>query len=79
MLPMCSAEVRERLLPVLRSLGLPTEIPGELEDMLESVSHDKKCTGSDVAVVWVETPGSFEIRKMPLSDWKEQIRAALCG
>ena len=76
MLPMCSAQVRERLLPVLRSLGLPTEIPGELEDMLESVSHDKKCTGSDVSVVWVETPGSFEIRKMPLSDWKEQIRAA---
>lgn len=79
MLPMCSPAVRARLLPVLKSLGLPTEIPGDLEAMLESVSHDKKCSGNDVSVVWVEEVGSFEIRKMPLSDWKEQIRKALRG
>ena len=79
MLPMCSPSVRARLLPVLESLGLPTRVEGDLEAMLESASHDKKASGKDISVVWVDSPGSFEIRKMPLEDWKQLIRAALNG
>ena len=77
MLPMCSDHVRSRLIPVLKQLGLPTEIKGDLEAMLENASHDKKCAGQDISVVWVEEVGRCEIRKMPLESWKEQIRAAL--
>ena len=79
MLPMCSPSVRARLLPILESLGLPTQVTGDLEAMLESASHDKKASGKDISVVWVEEPGSFAIRKMPISEWKDQIRAALNG
>ena len=79
MLPMCAPAVRERLMPVLASLGLPTEVTGDLEKILENASHDKKCAGKDVSVVWVDRIGTCEIRKMPLEAWKEEIRVALRG
>lgn len=77
MIPMCSASVRERLLSVLSSVGLPTVLSGDLEEMLSLASHDKKRTGDEISVVWVEEAGSFELRKMPLETWKEQIRTAM--
>ncbi len=77
MLPMCAPSVRARLLPVLQSLGLPTKLEGDLERMLESVSHDKKASGNEISVVWVEEVGTCEIRKMPIGEWKQQIRTAL--
>ena len=77
MLPMCSAEVYERLMPVLMHWNLPTSITGDLEKMLEIAAHDKKCDGSDVSIVWVEQVGTFELRKMPLLDWKQMIRERL--
>ena len=77
MLPMCAPSVRARLIPVLESLGLPTKIEGDLERMLESASHDKKASGNEISVVWVEEVGTCEIRKMPIGEWKQQIRTAL--
>ena len=77
MLPMCTDRVRARLIPVLRMLGLPTVLSGDLEKMLELASHDKKCDGSDISVVWVEDVGSFVLRTLPIEDWKTQIRSAL--
>ena len=77
MLPMCADRVRERLIPVLRTLGLPTVLSGDLEKMLELASHDKKCDGSNISVVWVEDVGSFELRTLPIEAWKVQIRSAL--
>lgn len=77
MLPMCAPRVRARLLPVLQKLGLPTEITGDLEQILELASHDKKCAGKDISVIWVEDVGSFEIKQLPLDVWKEQIRNTL--
>lgn len=79
MLPMCAPSVRDRLIPVLKSLGLPTHAEGDLEAMLESVSHDKKASGKDISVVWVGQVGTCEIRKLPIEEWKQQIRAALVG
>ncbi len=77
MLPMCAPEVRARLLPVLQSLGLPTQVPGDLEQMLAIASHDKKCEGSAVSVVYVPAVGSFELIKMPVEEWKQSIRASV--
>ncbi|MBQ8309824.1 MAG: 3-dehydroquinate synthase [Clostridia bacterium] len=77
MLPMCSDQVRVRLIRVLQSLGLPTEIKGDLEAMLTIASHDKKCDGSAISVVYVNAVGSFEISKMPTEEWKTMIRSTL--
>ena len=77
MLPMCSDRVRERLIPVLTRLGLPTQMSGDPERMLELASHDKKCDGSRISVVWVENVGSCELRELSVDQWKRQIRSAM--
>ena len=77
MLPMCAPDVRARLVRVLESLGLPTKMEQNLEEVLENASHDKKCEGGDISVIRVETVGSFEMLRMPMEEWKNEIRAAL--
>ncbi len=79
MLPMCSPEVRGRLLHVLERLGLPTVLPVEPDTVLEYVSHDKKCAGSRVSVVTVPQVGSFAIESRELSEFCESVRPALCA
>ena len=74
MLPMCAPEIRERLRAVLRALNLPTELKGNLGAMLDAAAHDKKREGDRISVVWVDRIGSCEIRKMPLSVWKDEIQ-----
>ncbi|MBE6600970.1 MAG: 3-dehydroquinate synthase [Ruminococcaceae bacterium] len=74
MLPMCAEEVRARLLPVLESLALPTRIEDEMELVLDAASHDKKCKGQSISVVYVPRVGEFEIRTLPIEAWKHEIR-----
>ena len=74
MIPMCAPSVRARLVPVLKRLGLPTEINDDIESVLDAASHDKKCAGDSISVVYVPRVGEFEIRKMPIEDWKEDMR-----
>ncbi len=77
MLPMCSEGVRARLIPVLKQLGLPTQIRGDLDKMLALAAHDKKCDGKEISVVYVDEIGHFEISKMPLDEWQRTIRSTL--
>ncbi len=79
MLPMCTPDVRARLTAVLQSLGLPTQIEGDLDTILNFTVHDKKCEGTSVNVVFVDKIGSFHIEKMLLSDWKAYIREQIGG
>ena len=74
MLPVSSASVRPRLLKVLESLGLPTQYDGDIEHALSFISHDKKCEGKAVSVIFVDQVGSFRIEKMPISDFADTVR-----
>ena len=77
MLPMCSDKVRERLLPVLCKAGLPTALSLDEEAMaavMAAVSHDKKSNAGGVDAVLVHTPGSFEIKKLALSEIEERTK-----
>ena len=79
MIPMCAPNVRERLVSVLQKLGLPTKMKGNLETILNLTSHDKKCEGEAVNVVFVDAVGSFRIAKMPLANWQQYIREQIGG
>ena len=79
MIPMCSETVRQRLIGALEYLSLPTRFDFDLERALDAASHDKKCSGGDISVIYVESVGSCEIRKMPIDDWKNEIRKSLKG
>ena len=74
MLVTSSAEVRERLVRVLKRLGRPTEYNGDLDKALSFISHDKKCEGEGVSVIFVDTPGSFRIEKMTTEAFCELVR-----
>ena len=74
MLPMCADRVRERLVPVLERLALPTTVSGDLDRVLEALTHDKKADGKDIAVVTVPQVGTFEIQKLPLDEYAAQVK-----
>lgn len=73
MIPMCSEAVKERLLPVLKKLNLPTEFPIDKERVIEAVSHDKKADGSDITVITVPEIGNFEMKKISLEEFKRGV------
>ena len=79
MLPMCTPDVRARLIAVLQSLGLPTKVEGDIETILQFTLHDKKCEGDAINAVFVDEIGSCRIEKMPLADWKAYIREQIGG
>ena len=64
MIPVSSTEVRKKLVPVLEKVGLPTKYDGNLDDALKFISHDKKCDGKKISVVFVDKIGSYRIEKM---------------
>lgn len=74
MLPMCTDKVRERLIPVLKKLGLPTSAEYDIDLCLDAVSHDKKAINDGISVVVVNEVGSFEITKMTVAEIKNKIQ-----
>ena len=81
MLPMCSETVRERLVPVLKKAGLPTELCLDnkgLSGVMTAVSHDKKSGSGGIDAVLVHTPGSFEIKKLTLDEIEEKAKEIFC-
>ncbi len=76
MLPMCSAQVRARLLPVLRRLGLPTSCPADpdrTERIMRAVLHDKKSAGDRIRAVTTEEVGSFTLRDMTPGELRDRF------
>lgn len=73
MLPMCSPEVRERLVNVLKKCSLPVSVSVDKAQMLKDVSHDKKGENDYINIVRVEKIGTFRIEKASL----EQIEALI--
>ena len=64
MLPMCSPNVRKRLIKVLEKLNLPTEITADIEKVKSAMLHDKKSVQSGVTVVRVPESGHFELENL---------------
>lgn len=73
MLPMCSSEVRSRLVSVLKKLNLPTECSVDSKKVLEAITHDKKTKGSLVTIVTVEKIGEFNLADIPISDLAQKL------
>ena len=74
MIPMCSENLREDLIKILKSLDLPTTVKGDLEKMLATATHDKKRDGGSISAVFSDEAGSFEFKKMPIEEWKDLMR-----
>ena len=74
MLPMCDDSVKERLIPVLQKLNLPTRVGYDTEKIIEAMRHDKKMSGDSITVIYVPQVGSFEMRERPFSKLAEGFK-----
>ncbi len=75
----CSSEaVKKRLIPVLKKLSLPYFYDGDVEKALQFISHDKKCDGKKISVIFVDEVGSHRAEKMPIEDFLNTVRGAFC-
>ena len=77
MTAVCSDKVKERLIPLFKKVGLPTEYNGDIEAALSLISHDKKCDGSLISVIFVDEIGSFRIEKMDASEFCALVQERL--
>ena len=77
MTAVCSESVRARLVPLLKRVGLPYSYDGNLEEALKYVSHDKKCEGERVSVVFVDRIGECRIVKMNTEAFCALVREEL--
>ena len=75
MLPMCAPEVRERLIPVLRRLGLPTACGADPDRVMAAAAHDKKAAGGKITAVTVEKAGSFRMAEMTAGELRRRYAA----
>ena len=76
MVPMCAPKVRERLVPVLKSLNLPVSFSAEPEKIIEAVRHDKKCAGNRLTVIRVPEIGKYEMSDITTDELFEELRKA---
>lgn len=73
MLPMCGAALRPRLEALLRKLGLPTACSVDAEAVWQAMAHDKKLSGDTITAVYADTPGSYELRAVPIAALRETV------
>ena len=73
MLPMCSDGVKNRLLPVLQKLNLPTDFDMDIDVILSAVAHDKKADGNDITVIFVPQIGEYEMKKISIEEFKRGV------
>ena len=64
MLPMCSAQARQRLTGVLQKYRLPTKATQNAGQLLSYLLHDKKTQSDHIATVIVDEIGTFRLREM---------------
>ncbi len=74
MIPMCSRELRNRLIPVLSGLGLPIRYEGNIDKALGYVIHDKKCKSGIVEAVFVDEPEKYRIERIAVADYTRLIK-----
>ncbi len=73
MLPMCSDNVKDRLLPILKRYNLPTSHSFAPLQLIRALKHDKKATGDKITVIFVETVGSFQMQTIDFNTLMEKI------
>ena len=77
MLPMCSRELRPRVIGVLKKCGLYRTLQYDWEKITAAAFHDKKADGDRVIVTTVTEPGHFEMKTMGCRELMELAKACL--
>ena len=73
MLYMSEGKAKERIEKVLKKLSLPTKTDIDKDKVLSAVMHDKKASGDKITIIYVKEIGSFEMRKIKISELEAYI------
>lgn len=79
MIPMCSEEIRERVIKVLKKCSLYRILDYDWDRITRAAFHDKKADGDTVSVTMVKEIGSFEIKTMKCLEVIELAKISLEG
>ncbi len=74
MLPMCSNEVRKRLIPILEKLKLPTSCSLDMDKVFEAMTHDKKASGDEITVTLVDTIGEHKLCRVTTASLADKLK-----
>ena len=73
MIPMCSPDVRARLLKVLANLSLPTTASFDADKVVEAMTHDKKLSAGRLTAVFVENIGNYVMKDITCESLKADL------
>lgn len=73
MIPMCSPDVRARLLKVLANLSLPTTASFDADKVVEAMTHDKKVSAGRLTAVFVENIGNYVMKDITCESLKADL------
>lgn len=79
MLPMCSEDVRERLIPVLHKLNLPTSCEMDLDKVCGAMLHDKKAAEGKVTIVETDRIGTYYMKSADAAELREKAARVVKG
>lgn len=79
MIPMCSDEVRERLIRVLKKNNLPTYFSGKIQQLMPAILLDKKRQKGFVQTVFVDEIGKFKFVNMSPKEISERMEKTYTG
>lgn len=79
MIPMCSENIRIRVIEVLKKCNLYRKLNYDWDKITEAAFHDKKADGTYVTVITVNEVGGFEMTKMNCLDVIENAKNVLEG
>jgi 3-dehydroquinate synthase len=81
MIPMCTPEVRERLIPLLAKCGLPTSLcdTPERDRLLCAISHDKKAQGEEICTVTIPRLGEYQLQMKAADTLADALYACFFG
>ena len=76
MIPMCGTELKNRLLPLLGRLQLPTCVRADRSEVYRAILHDKKIKKERITIVRSDAPGSCRLETVSptvLPEWIKEV------
>lgn len=74
MLPMCSDEIKPRVLSVLKKLNLPTSLEETAVQLIDACKHDKKAFGENITIITVEKIGEFKMKNISFLQFENIVK-----
>lgn len=76
MIPMSSPKARAKIIKALENTRLPSFYDYDAEKLIAAIAHDKKASGNNINIVYVEEIGSFKIIEKPIDSLSEMLMSA---